>query len=293
MSLFAHIRAEAAEFSIERLCRLVDVSRSGYYAWLQRQHRRPSAKKQREFRLVTKIRAIQKAVGGVYGSRRMTAELRADGEEVGRRLVRRLMRRHGLQAQGPRRFRVTTDSNHSEPIAPNLLEQNFVTAAPDLAWVADITYVWTAEGWSYLAVVLDLFSRRVVGWSFADHMRTELPLAALERALAVRQPAPGLIHHSDRGSQYASHAYRAVLRDHQVAQSMSRAGDCYDNAACESFFATLKKERLHRQHFATRTEAFDAIANFIDGFYNPTRRHSALGYLSPIDFENMPLAQAA
>lgn len=152
-------------------------------------------------------------------------------------------------------------------------------------WVGDITYVWTAEGWSYLAVLLDLYARRVVGWAFARHMRTELPLAALQRALAARRPAPGLIHHSDRGSQYASRRYRATLVDHEVACSMSRAGDCYDNAVAESFFASLKKECLSRQHFATHTEAFDAIAAYIDGFYNPVRRHSALQYLSPIDYE--------
>jgi putative transposase len=152
-------------------------------------------------------------------------------------------------------------------------------------WVADITYVWTGQGWGYLASVLDLFSRRVVGWAFANHMRRELPLQALQRALSSRRPAPGLIHHSDRGSQYASHDYRNVLRDHEVACSMSRAGDCYDNAVAESFFASLKKECLRRVHFATYTEAYDAIASYIDGFYNPTRRHSALGYLSPIDYE--------
>jgi len=162
-----------------------------------------------------------------------------------------------------------------------LRPQDFTADRPNEVWVGDITYVWTAEGWCYLAVLVDLFARRVVGWAFADHMRTELPLTALKRALATRQPGAGLVHHSDRGSQYASHAYQGALRDHEAATSMSRAGDCFDNAVAESFFATLKKECLHRQPFATRTEAYDAIADYIDGFYNPIRRHSAIDYLSP------------
>lgn len=290
MSDFELIRAEAGTTSVQRLCRLLGVSPSGYYAWRERE---PSKRESDELRLVTKIRAVHQETGKAYGSRRMTTELREDGESVGRRRIQKLMRRFGLQGKAPRRFRVTTDSNHSEPIAPNLLKQDFAADAPNRVWVGDITYVWTAEGWSYLAVLLDLHSRRVVGWAFGDNMRTELPLNALERALASRQPSAGLIHHSDRGSQYASREYRAVLRRHQAAQSMSRAGDCYDNAVAESFFASLKKERLHRRHFATRTEAYDTIADFIDGFYNPRRRHSTLGNMSPMNFENQSLAQAA
>jgi len=242
---------------------------------------------------VTKIRTVQKETGGVYGSRRMTAELQEDGEKVGRRHVQRLMRENGLQARGPRRFRKTTDSGHAAPVAPNLLKQDFSAAAPNRVWVGDITYVWTAEGWCYLATVIDLYSRRVVGWALADHMRKELVLLAMKRALSARQPAPGLIFHSDRGSQYASEAFRCLLRNYDVAQSMSRPGDCYDNAPAESFFATLKKERLHRRHFATRTEAHDEIESFIDGFYNPRRRHSSIGNISPINFENQTQAQAA
>lgn len=290
MSDFALIRSASATTSVRRLCDLLDVSSSGYYAWCGR---KPSKRETDELRLVTKIRAVQSETGGVYGSRRMTTELQADGEAVGRRRTRKLMRHFGLQAKAPRRFRVTTDSNHEEPVAPNLLKQNFTVDAPNRVWVGDITYVWTAEGWCYLAVLLDLYSRRVVGWAFDDNMRKELPLKAFRRALATRRPTAGLIHHSDRGSQYASHEYRGVLRRHQAAQSMSRAGDCFDNAVAESFFASLKKERLHRRHFATRTEAFDAIADFIDGFYNPRRRHSTLGNISPMNFENQSLAQAA
>lgn len=279
MSPFEIILAEAAQFPVTVLCALLGVSTSGYYAFLARGR---SMREATDLRLTTKIRAVHARTRGVYGSRRMAEEL---DEPVGRNHVARLMRENDLLARSPRRFRVTTNSKHALPIAPNLLEQDFTVDGPNRVWVGDITYVWTAEGWGYLASLLDLFGRRVVSWAFADHMRTELPLKALQRALEARSPAPGLIHHSDRGSQYASREYRQVLRDHQLACSMSRAGDCYDNAVAESFFASLKKECLSRVHFATLTEAYDAIAAYIDGFYNPVRRHSALGYLSPINYE--------
>jgi putative transposase len=264
------------------------VSPSGYYAWLKREagpRRRESA------RLTAKLRAVHAQTRGVYGARRMVRELRADGECVSRKWVVRLMRDGGLRATGARRFRATTDSNHSEPVAPNLLDRQFRPDAPNRAWVGDITYVWSAEGWCYVAVLLDLYAKRVVGWAMASHLRTELPLNALKRALATRRPPPGLVHHTDRGCQYASAAYQAVLRDHELTCSMSRAGDCYDNAVAESFFASLKKECLHRHAFATRTEVYDAVAAYIDGFYNPVRRHSAAGYLSPINRE-LELAHA-
>ena len=283
MSDFALIRSEAPNFPVRVLCRLLGVSPSGYYAWLKRGGER--TRRQDEVRLVAKMRAVHAETRGVYGSRRMTAELVADDEHVGRRRVRRLMRENGIEARRPRRFRVTTNSNHDDPIAPNRLEQDFAVSAPNEVWAGDITYIWTAEGWSYLAVIIDLYARRVVGWAIANNMRTELPLRALRRALELRRPAAGLVFHSDRGSQYASRAYRQVLADHEVAQSMSRAGDCYDNSPVESFFASLKKECVMRQHFATRTEAYDAVAAYIDGFYNPRRRHSSNEYLSPIDRE--------
>ena len=203
------------------------------------------------------------------------------------------MRDNGLQARIRRRYRVTTDSDHDGFIPPNLLKQNFHADAPNRVWAGDITYIWTAAGWCYLAVILDLYSRRVVGWALADHMRAALVLTALRRALDARRPAAGLIFHSDRGSQYASHSYRAALANHEVAQSMSAAGDCFDNAAVESFFAALKKECVHRKPFATRTEAYDAVAAYIDGFYNPRRRHSTLRYVSPIDFELNAKAEVA
>jgi len=282
VSPFELIRSEAARFPVRTLCRLLGVSPSGYYAWATRQH---SARRRDSVRLVAKVRAVHAQTRGVYGSRRMTRELRADGEPTSRNRVARLMRQHGLRAAGARRFRATTDSNHDRPVAPNLLGRNFTASEPNRVWVGDITYLWTAEGWCYLAVLLDLHSRRVVGWAMASHMRRELALKALSRALSARSPAAGLIHHTDRGSQYASVEYQALLRQHEVACSMSRAGDCYDNAVAESFFASLKKECLHMQPFATRTEAYDAVARYIDGFYNPVRRHSALGYVSPMSYE--------
>ena len=203
------------------------------------------------------------------------------------------MREHGIRSVHPRPFHKTTDSNHALGFAPNLLGQDFTVNAPDRIWVGDITYVWTAEGWAFLAVLLDLYSRRVVGWAMGESLHAELPLRALQRALGARSPAPGLIHHSDRGSQYAAHEYRKLLARWQVSQSMSGAGNCYDNAVAESFFASLKKERLHHMVFATRTEAYDAVERYIDGFYNPTRRHSLLGYVSPLAYERQEGAAAA
>jgi putative transposase len=282
MSPFELIRAEAADYSIQRMCRLLGVSRSGYYDHMARREKPPTP---RHERLIALIRAVHAACEGAYGVRRMHRELIEAGENVSRKLVRRLMREHGIRSVHTRRFHKTTDSNHALGFAPNLLDQDFSTQAPDRIWVGDITYVWTAEGWTYLAVLLDLYSRRVVGWAMDDCLHMELPLRALQRALGTRSPAPGLIHHSDRGSQYAAREYRKLLAQWQVSQSMSGAGNCFDNAVAESFFASLKKERLHHMVFATRTEAYDAVERYIDGFYNPTRRHSLLGYVSPLSYE--------
>ena len=289
MSPFELIRTETANdtpsnkgTSVKRMCRLLEVSRSGYYDHLNRQAAPPP---EREERLIAMIRAIHAECEGAYGVRRMHRELLEAGERVSRKRVRRLMRDNGIRSVQTPKFIKTTDSNHDLGYAPNLLNQQFGVDAPDRAWVGDITYVWTAEGWCYLAVLLDLYSRRVVGWALDDNLRTELPLRALQRALEARSPSSGLIHHSDRGSQYAAHAYRKVLAKWKASQSMSDAGNCYDNAVAESFFASLKKERLHHMAFATRTEAYDAIERYIDGFYNPARRHSALGYISPLQYE--------
>src|SRR5258706_596064 len=214
------------------------------------------------------------------------AELRAQGRGVSRGRIERLMRRHGIRAimARPRRVR-TTDSRHDLPIAANLIERNFSAAAPNQVWLADITYVETDRGWLYLATVMDLYSRRIVGWAMCDHLRAGLPLAALAMALAAQRPGAGLIHHSDRGVQYASAEYRKMMQSAGLRASMSRKADCYDNAPMESFFHTLKTELIHHRHYATRAEATRDIFAYIEGFYNRTRRHSAIGYISPIEME--------
>jgi putative transposase len=230
---------------------------------------------------------------GIYGSPRMTHELREQGLETGRRRVARLKRENGLRARQPRRFRRTTDSQHAFPVAPNRLDQDFTAAAPDEKWGVDLSYIWTREGWLYLAVVIDLYARRVVGWAAGDRLHKELALTALRRALVMRRPAAGLLHHSDRGSQYCSNAYQAELRRHGIVVSMSGKGNCYDNAMVETFFKTLKSELVWRTVFQTRAEATEALARYIDGFYNPRRRHSALGFVSPAQFEKRSANQTA
>lgn len=226
-----------------------------------------------------------------YGSPRIHAELVEQGLRCGHNRVARLMRLYGLSATQKRAFKVkTTDSDHNQPIAPNQLAQEFESQQPDQKWLADITYIPTAAGWLYLAVVLDLYSCRVVGWAMSDSLERQLVITALQMALLARQPPPGLLHHSDRGSQYASDDYQTLLTKSQLRCSMSRVGNCYDNAPMESFFGTLKTELIHRRHYATRAEARTDIFEFIEVFYNRFRRHSALGYLSPVNYEPLPLA---
>jgi putative transposase len=279
---FAFIEAEKAVWPVEVQCDVLGVSRSGYYAWKARPDA-PRVKADAE--LVVEIKAASKVGRGNYGSPRVHRELRAKGRRVGKKRVERLMRQEGIVARKKRRFRRTTDSNHPHPIAPNVLERNFHVELPNTAWVTDVTYVWTNEGWLYLAAILDLFSRRVVGWAASANNDRALAFSALDRAIAARQPDPGLIHHSDRGSVYASIDYGAALSTVGAVKSMSRKGDCWDNAVAESFFATIKGEMLDHADYATRTAAIEAIADYIDGFYNPCRRHSAIDYLSPIEFE--------
>ena len=235
--------------------------------------------------LLAHVRSAFALSNGTYGSPRMTRELRDEGLRVGRRRTARLMRENGLRARQKRRFKRTTDSEHAWPIAPNLIDQDFTATGPNQKWGADISYVWTREGWLYLAVVMDLFSRRIVGWSVSDRLHRSLALAALRQALAIRRPAPGLICHSDRGSQYCSVDYQAELRRHGIHVSMSGKGNCYDNAMVETFFKTLKSELVWRTVFLTRQVAEAAIGRYIDGFYNPTRRHSSLDFVSPAVFE--------
>jgi putative transposase len=279
---FQLIDVAKEEFPVQRLCKVLGVSQSGYFAW----RRRPASSRQREdLVLLAHIRSAFALSNETYGSPRMTRELQESGLRVGRRRTARLMRENGLKARQKRRFKRTTDSHHPLPIAPNLLDQDFSAERPNEKWNADLSYVWTGEGWLYLAVVLDLFARRVVGWAASDRLHKELPLEALRKALAIRQPSAGLIHHSDRGSQYCSVAYQAVLKEHGILVSMSGKGNCFDNAVVETFFKTLKSEMVWRTAFQTRAEARDAIARYIDGFYNPVRRHSTLDFISPAQFE--------
>ena len=258
------------------------VSTSGFYRWSKRHE---PARARRDRQLGTTIRALHAASGGTYGSPRILRELAAAGEAVGRKRVARLMRENGIVGQTPRRFRRTTDSKHDLPIAENVVARNFNPEAPNRVWAADITYVRTWAGWLYLAVVIDLFSRRVVGWAIADHMRTDLVLSALTMAFDTRKPEAGLVHHSDRGSQYASHAHRRALDERHAICSMSRKGNCWDNAVVESFFGTLKQELLYRRAWPTKQTTIEAIGEYIERFYNTRRRHSSLGYVSPLEYE--------
>jgi putative transposase len=279
---FALIDAEKAHYPVDVLCAALEVSRSGYYAW---KGRPAPARAKADEQLGVEIVAAHRRSRGTYGSPRVHADLRAKGLRVGKKRVERLMREKGIAAQRKRRFRRTTDSNHQSPIAPNVLERDFTQEAPNQAWVTDVTYIFTAEGWLYLAVMLDLFSRRVVGWATSDTNDRGLALDALNQALRARRPRVGLVHHSDRGSPYASEDYRNALRDRGITASMSRTGDCWDNAVAESFFATLKGELVDHERYATRAAAVASIGDYIERFYNTQRRHSHLGYVSPIEFE--------
>ncbi len=236
--------------------------------------------------LKEEIVEIHKESKSTYGSPRIVDELKDRGFEIGRRRVARLMKENGITGVLPKRFKATTDSNHDFAIADNILERNFSQEAPDTAWATDITYLRTWEGWMYLAVVIDLFSRRVVGWSMATHMRADLAMDALSMAIGRRLPEPNMIHHSDRGSQYSSNIYRDALRDNGIVCSMSRKGNCWDNAVVESFFATLKKDLIHRRPWPTVRETRKEIAEYIEVFYNRKRKHSTLGNISPVEFEH-------
>ena len=275
------MRAHQAQYSMRRMGRLLGVSPSGYYAWA----RRPASKRaQADERLLVEIRSIHQRSRGTYGSPRVHAELRAQGTAVSRKRVARLMREAGLEGASRRRRFSTTIRDRDRRPAPDLVERNFTAEGRDRLWVADITYIPTGSGFLYLAVVLDAWSRRVVGWSMAVHLRTELVLEALNMALWQRRPGE-VIHHSDQGTQYTSIAFGLRCREAGVRPSMGSVGDCFDNALCESFFATLECELLDRRKFKTQAEARHAVFEFVESWYNPRRRHSALGYLSPAEFE--------
>ena len=285
--IFGFIAAEKATHSIKTMCRVLGVSRSGFHAW---QGRRPSRRRLEDKRLMERIAAIFDENNEVYGSPRIHAELvLGDGERLGRKRVERLMRAAGITAVQPRRRGKTTVSVPGVRVAEDLVDRQFLAAAPNRLWVADITYLRTWEGWLYLVAVQDVFSRRIVGWAMDSHMRTELVLDALRMAVAQRRPAPGLVWHSDQGSQFVALAFGQQARAAGIAQSMGSRGDCFDNAVAESFFATLKKELIHRRSWPQRAELRTEVFDFIEVFYNRRRRHSTLGFLSPAQFEKISL----
>lgn len=276
---FAFIEQHARTYPVRLMCRVLEVSPSGYYGWRSRPE---SARSVSNRQLLDDVRRIHAGHHRCYGSPRVHAVLCGEGRSLSRGRVERLMRRHGIRALAGRRFRpCTTNSRHDLPIAPNLLKQAFSAAMPNTVWLADITYLPTEEGWLYLAALLDLATRKIVGWSMRDHLRTELTTAALMMAAQRQRPGPSLIHHSDRGSQYAAEAYLKQLASMKAAPSMSRTGCCYDNAPMESFFHTLKVELVHQRCWATRDEARRDLFAYIEGYYNRKRIHSALGYITP------------
>lgn len=290
---YTFILAELMMYPLSVVCRLLGVTQSGFHFWRKRE---PSKREQERKQLRADIQKVFDANGGRYGAPRIYKVMREHHAYTGSlNRLQALMRAMGLRAKAGRKFKVTTDSAHQLPIAPNLLEQNFScdpapessshAKAPDQVWLSDITYLWTREGWVYVCAVLDLFTRRIVGWAMAEHMTRELVLDALRMANKVRKPPPGLIFHSDRGSQYASHEVRAWLTQQTMRQSMSGTGNCYDNAPMESFWHSLKVEETHGQNFATRAEATHSVFGYIEGWYNTVRLHSSLGYQSPSQFE--------
>jgi putative transposase len=285
VSVFGFIAARKAEHSVKTMCRVLGVSRSGYHAWASR---KPSARALEDARLTERIRDIHALHRRVYGSPRSHAELvMGDGERIGRKRVERLMRQAGLSGLIARRRGRTTDRVPGVRVCEDLVDRAFLAAAPDRLWVADITYLRTWEGWLYLVAVQDVYSRRIVGWAMDSHMRTELVTDALQMALARRRPAPGLIWHSDQGSQFVSLAFGQQARAAGIAQSMGSRGDCFDNAVAESFFATLKKELIHRRSWPIKAELRTEVFDYIETFYNRRRRHRSLGYLSPAQFETI------
>ena len=279
---FRFIEEHRDAFCANRMCAVLDVSERGLRAFRSR----PASQRQRgDMVVLAHIKEQSRLSLGSYGRPRMTEELKELGLNVGHRRVGRLMRENGIRVERSKKYKVTTDSNHAFNIASNLLNRDFKADEPNQKWAGDISYVWTREGWLYLAVILDLHSRRVIGWAVSNRMKRDLAIRALKMAVALRQPPKGCIHHTDRGSQYCSHDYQKILRQHGFQVSMSGKGNCYDNSAVETFFKTIKAELIWRRSWQTRREAELAIFQYINGFYNPRRRHSALGWKSPVAFE--------
>lgn len=273
-------------YSIALLCQVMQVGRSSYYRWCKN----PKSQRQQEYEcMIPIVQNVHARSRGTYGARRIAAEVVSHGYTCGRCKAKTLMNLAGVAAKQKRKFKVTTDSKHDLPVAPNLLNRGFEVQEPDRAYVSDITYIWTQEGWLYLAVVIDLFSRQVVGWSMSNRMKTDLIINALTMARWRRQPGTGLMFHSDRGSQYCSKRFQKELKDHGMISSMSRKGNCWDNAVAESFFGSLKTERVFFANYKTREDAKRDIVDYIEMFYNSRRRHSYLGYVSPKEFEKQRL----
>lgn len=281
---YQFIDTEKKVFPISLLCKVMNVSRSGFYSWSCRD--KSDREKERE-RLIPKVKKIHKEVRGAYGARRISEELTAKGENCGRTKAATLMQLANVAAKQKKKFKATTDSKHKLPVAPNVLNRNFVVSQPDVAYCSDITYIWTTEGWLYLAVVIDLYSRKIVGWSLKSRMTKDLVINALQMAIWRRRPLPGLIFHSDRGSQYCSNDFQRFLKENRMTSSMSRKGNCWDNSVAESFFGSLKTERVFDSLYPTRETARRDIVDYIEMFFNSRRRHSYLAYLSPNDFEKM------
>jgi transposase InsO family protein len=281
------IKKNTKDFSTRMMCKILVVSPSGYYGWRDRS---PSNRAQENAILTKKIKAIFDDENSRVGAKRITKRLRLEGTHVSRHRVARIMRKNGWRAKAARKFKATTNSNHKLPVAPNLLQQNFSASRPNEKWVSDITYVWTEEGWLYLAVVMDLYSRMVVGWSMSERMTSKLVIDALQMAIWRRKMPHGVIIHSDRGSQYCSHDYQKLLADNGFICSMSKRGDCYDNASMESWNHSFKVEAIHGEKFLTRADAKNHVFEYIDIYYNRKRLHSRLGYLSPVYFEAQKVA---
>jgi transposase InsO family protein len=284
---FQFISEHRETFKVGRMCKLLNVSASGYHAWLKR----PESRRSRQNRaLEAKIRVLHAASHGIYGAPRIHQDLIDDGIRCGKNRVARIMREAGIRSRTKKKFKATTDSRHNLPVAPNLLNQQFAVDTPDHTWAGDITFIPTGQGWLYLAVLLDLFNREVVGWSASSRMTRQLTIDALQMALGRRNPEKGLLHHSDRGSQYASADYQKILKEQGITCSMSRKGNCFDNAVVESFFGRLKSEWVNHHRYLDRSEATQSLFYYIEIFYNRKRRHSSIDYVTPQDYDALPLA---
>ena len=285
---YVFIEEHCSEFSVERMCRIFGVSRSGFYGWKKQKGK---GKREKEEQLLLElIKTSFKENRRAYGSPRITIDVREKGFSCGENRIARLMRKNNIVAKARKKYKVTTQSKHDHPVAPNLLQRDFSATVPNQIWLSDITFVCTEEGWLYLAVILDVFNRQIVGWGMGDRLTADLVLRAFHQAVGIRHPSPGLIFHSDRGVQYACSEFRKALQDHHMVQSMSGKGNCYDNAMMESFFHTLKTELIYSRKYWTRSEAKGEIFEYIGVFYNRIRRHSSLGYRSPLAFEQQFLS---